>query len=88
VRKKGRKGDRPADLYTRNLPKRAEMGNKPGTEAITRVPQSLPLRNEARCVPGTWGGTYNVLPGSAQGLRKWNGKLDSRAAKKGVKTSN
>ncbi len=40
---------------------------------------------QARCVPETWGITYVVLPGSAQSLRKQDKKLDSCAAKKGMK---
>ncbi len=38
-----------------------------------------------QCVPETWGRTNNVLPRSAQGLRKWDEKLDSHAGKKGTK---
>ncbi len=47
--------------------------------------ERLTLRKQAWCVPETWGHTYNVLPGSAQGLRKQDKKLDSHAAKKGTK---
>ncbi len=32
--------------------------------------ECLAFRKQAQCVPESWGRTYNVLPGSAQGLRK------------------
>jgi hypothetical protein len=45
----------------------------------------LALIKQVRCVPETWGRTYDLLPGSARGLRKWNEISDSRASKKGAK---
>ncbi len=45
----------------------------------------LTLRKQAQCMLDTWGCMYNVLPGSAQGLRKRDKKLDSHAAKNGAK---
>jgi hypothetical protein len=55
---------------------------------LTPLPGShkcLALRKQPRCEPETWGRTYGILPGSAQGLRKRDEKLDSHAAKEGMK---
>jgi hypothetical protein len=41
------------------------------------------FKKTAQCVP--WGHRYNVLLQIAQGIRKWDEKLDSRADKKGAK---
>ncbi len=38
-----------------------------------------------RSMPETWGHMYDVLPWSAKGMRKWDKKSNSRAAKKGAK---
>ncbi len=50
-----------------------------------QVPVSVFLWENAWCVPETWGRTYDVLPWSTKGVRNWDEKLDSRAAKKGAK---
>jgi hypothetical protein len=36
-------------------------------------------------VPEIWECTYDLIPQCAKGMRKWDEKLDSHAAKKGVK---
>jgi hypothetical protein len=75
----------PTDVCTRNLWQRAEMGNKPGTESTTRVPRMSHSEETAQSVPEAWGRTYNALTGSTQGLRKWDKKTYSCAAKTGAK---
>ena len=62
--------DHPTDIHTRNLWQRVGSHER------------LAFRKQARCVPETWGRTYNVLPWSAQGRRKQDEKFDSHAAKK------
>jgi hypothetical protein len=76
----------PADVCTRNLWQKAERGKKTCTEPSTRFPQASCFeRLMCSVVPETWGRMYDVLPWSAKGMRKWDKKLDSRAAKKGAK---
>ncbi len=85
MRKKGMIRDCPTDICTRNLRHKAKMGNKPSTEPTTRVLWTVCFEKTTQCVPETQGHTYNVLPPSAQVMRKLDKKLDSCAAKKGVK---
>jgi hypothetical protein len=61
------------------------MGKKTNTESTIRFLQASCFEKTMRSVPETWGRTYNVLPWSAKGMRKWDEKLDSLAAKKGTK---
>jgi hypothetical protein len=61
------------------------MEKNPVLSLLPGSDERLALRKLAKCVPETWGQTYNILPGSAQGLRKQDKKSDSRAAKKGIK---
>jgi hypothetical protein len=62
----------PAGFHTKNLWQNAEKGKKTCAEPSTRFPE-------------TWGCTDNVLPWSTKGMRIRDEKLDSRAAKKGIK---
>ncbi len=75
------------DVCTRNLQQMAERGKKICAEPSTRFLQASCFEKFTRSVPETWGYTYNVLPWSAKGMRKWDEKSDSNyhAAEKGTK---
>ncbi len=73
----------PTDVCTRNLRQKAEREKKTCAEPITRFLWAC-FEKLMRSVPDTWGCRYGILPQSAKGKRKWDKKLDSRAAKKGA----
>jgi hypothetical protein len=75
----------PMDVCSRNLRQKAEKGKFTSSEATTRFQQVSCFKKPTRSVPETWGHMYNVLAWSAKNTRKWDKKLDSRAAKKGAK---
>ncbi len=77
----------PMDVCTRNLRQMAEKGKFSGSEATTRFPRVSCFEKPMRSVPETWGRMYDVLARSANGTKKQDKKLDSRAAKKGAKKS-
>ncbi len=83
--KKGMICIRPKDVCTRNLRLKAERGKITSSESTTRFPRLSCFKKPTRAVPEIWGHTYNVLPWSAKGTRKWDKKSDSRAAEKGAK---
>ncbi len=85
MKNKGMIRDCPMDVCTKNLWQKAEIGKKTSIKSTTRVLQTSYFEIAVQCVPETWGRMYNTLPQSAQGMRKWDKELDSRAAKKGVK---
>jgi hypothetical protein len=72
------------DVRMRNLWQKAERGKITGSESATRFPRASCFMKPTRSVPEIWGRTYNVLPQSAKGTRKWDEKSDSCAVKKGV----
>ncbi len=73
------------DVCTRNLRQKAERGKFTGSEATTRFPRVSCSEKPTRSVQEIWGCMYDVLARSANGMRKQDEKLDSRAAKKGAK---
>jgi hypothetical protein len=73
------------DVRMRNLWQKAERGQKTGSESITRFLRASCFYKSTCSVPETRGHMHNVLPWSAKGMRKWDEKSDSRAAKKGAK---
>ncbi len=75
----------PTDVCTINLQQKAERGKITGSESATRFPRASCFKKPTHSVPEIWGRMYDVLPWSAKGTRKWDKKLDSRAAEKGVK---
>jgi hypothetical protein len=85
VSKKGMIHVRPTDVCTRNLRQKAERGKITGSESTTRFPQASCFEKPTHSVPEIWGRMYDVLPWSAKRTRKWDKKLDSRAAKKDAK---
>jgi hypothetical protein len=85
VSKKGMICNCPTDIHMRNLRQKAERGTKTSSQSTTtRVPRASCFEKSMRSVLEIWGRTYNVLPQSANGMRKWDKKLDSCAAKKGA----
>ncbi len=60
-------------------------GKKTGTNSNTRFPQVSCFEKMGDVLPEVWGRTYNVVLQSTKGMRKWDKKLDSCAAEKGVK---
>jgi hypothetical protein len=85
VSKKGMIRVCPTDVCTRNLRQKAERGKITNSESTTRFLQASCFEKPTGSVPEIWGRTYNILPWSANGTRKWDKNLDSRAAKKGAK---
>jgi hypothetical protein len=85
VSKKGVICNCPTNICMRNFWQKAERGKITGSESTTRFPQASCFEKSTRSVPEEWGCMYNVLPWSANGMRERDGKLDSRAAKKGAK---
>jgi hypothetical protein len=77
--------DCPMDVRMRNLWQKAERGKNNGSESTTRFPRASCFEKPTRSVPETWGRTYDVLPWSAKGTRKWDKNSDVHAAKKGTK---
>jgi hypothetical protein len=85
VRRKGMICNRPTDVCMRNLQQKAERGKKTSTNSNTRFPQASCFK-KTYSVPEIWGHTYDIVPPwSTKGMRKWDKKFDSRAAKKGAK---
>jgi hypothetical protein len=84
VSKKGMICIRPRGVCTRNLRRKAEKGKITRSEATTRFPRASSFEKTTRSVPEIWGCMYNILGQIAQGTRKQDKKLDSRAAKKGT----
>ncbi len=85
VSKKGMIRACPLDSHTRNLRQKAERGKITGSESSTRFPWASCFEKLTRSVPETWRRTYDVLPRSTKGMRKWDEKSDSHAAKNGTK---
>jgi hypothetical protein len=77
--------DCPTEVCTRNLWQKAKTGKKTGTESTTRFPRVSCFEKTMHSMPETRGRTYNVLPWSAKGMRKWDKKSDFCAAEKGTK---
>jgi hypothetical protein len=73
------------DVCTRNLRQKAERGKISGSEASTRLPRASCFKKPMHSVPEIWGRMSNVLARSANGMRNWDEKSDSRAAEKGAK---
>ncbi len=73
------------DFCTRNLRWQAESRKITCSESTTRFSWAYCFEKSTRSVPEIWGRMYDILPWSAKGTRKWDKKLDSRAAKEGVK---
>jgi hypothetical protein len=85
VSKKGMICVRPMDICTRNLWQKVERGKITGSESATRFLRASCFEKPMHSVPEIWGFMYNILPWSANGIIKWDKKLDSSAAKKGAK---
>ncbi len=64
---------------------KGRKGKITGSESATRFLLASCFKKPKGSVPEIWGCTYNILPRSAKGVRKWDEELDSRAAKKGAK---
>jgi hypothetical protein len=69
----------------RNLRRMAERGKITVSESTTRFPRVSCFEKPTRSVPEIWGRMYDVLAQSAKGTKKMDEKLDSHAAKKGIK---
>ncbi len=84
VKRKGMTRDCPMDVCMRSLWQKAERGKNAGTNSCTRFHKHLASRKPVMCARymrvhaqrGTW---------RTKGMRKWDEKLDSCAAKKGAK---
>jgi hypothetical protein len=75
----------PMDVCTRNLWQKADKGKKTSSESASRFLRASCFKKPTHSMPEIWGRMYNVLSWNAKGTRKWDKKLDSHAAKKGVK---
>jgi hypothetical protein len=69
--------DCPTDVCIRNLWQKAERGKITGSESTTMFPRAFSFEKSTRSVPETWGRMYDVLPRSANGMRKGDKKSDS-----------
>jgi hypothetical protein len=75
----------PMDNCMRNLWQKVEKVEITGSESTTRFPRASCFEKPTCSVPETWGRMYDVPAWIAKRYEKQDEKLDSCAAKKGVK---
>ena len=73
------------DVHRRNLRQKAEKGKFIGSEATTRFPQASCFEKPTAFYARNMGAHVQCTRSECQGYKKWDKKLDSRAAEKGAK---